>query len=194
MVPSGVLVRVRFAGGLALTGDHLASLLAALGPGAADRYEQLRWRLVRLFQWERCVDPETLADEALDRLARRLAENEPVAEIESYLFGIARLLLQEEAARNMRQRTKLAEFARDRTRLSIPASEELAERLNRCLATLEPEQRRLLLAYYQDKQRDRLASELGLTMNALRNRALRLREKLEKCVMSGQNQSLGKEQ
>ncbi len=62
------------------------------------------------------------------------------------------------------------------------------------MATLEPEQRRLLLAYYQDKQREWLATELGLTMNALRNRALRLREKLEKCVMSGQNQSLGKEQ
>ncbi len=194
MVPSGVLVWVRFAGRLALTGDHLASLLAALGPAAADRYEQLRWRLVRLFRWERCVDADTLADEALDRLARRLAENEPIGRIESYLFGIARLLLREEAARNIRQRTKLAELGRDPTRLSIPASEELAERLNRCLATLEPDQRRLLLAYYEDKQRERLAVELSLTMNALRNRELRLRERLEKCVMSGQNHSLEKEQ
>lgn len=176
-----------------MTADHLASLLSALGPEAANRYEQLRWRLVRLFQWERCVDPETLADEALDRLARRLAESEAVERIESYLFGIARLLLREDTARNVRQRAKLAEFARVRVRLSLPVSDELAERLNRCLATLEPEQRRLLLSYYQDKQRERLAAELGLQMNALRNRALRLREKLEKCVMSGQNPSLGRE-
>jgi len=176
-----------------LTADHLASLLAALGPQAADRYEQLRWRLARLFEWERSVDPEALADEALDRLARRLAESEPVERIESYLFGIARLLLREEAARNVRQRSKLAEFARARTRLSLPASDELAERLSRCLAMLAPEQRRILLSYYQDKQRERLAAELGLQMNALRNRALRLREKLEKCVMSGQNSSPGRE-
>lgn len=177
-----------------MTADHLASLLAALGPEAADRYEQLRWRLVRLFQWERCVDPEALADEALDRLARRLAESEPVERIESYLFGIARLLLREEETRNIRQRIKLAEFARTRVRLSLPASGELAERLSRCLATLEPAQRRLVLAYYQDKQRERLAAELNLHMNALRNRVLRLREKLEKCVMSDRNPSLGKDE
>lgn len=177
-----------------MTADHLASLLTALGPTAADRYEQLRWRLVRLFQWERCTDPETLADEALDRLARRLAESEPVERIESYLFGIARLLLREEAARSIRERTKLAEFARAHVRLSLPAADDLAERLNHCVAKLEPDQRRLLLTYYQDKQREKLAESLGLQMNALRNRALRLREKLEKCVMSGQNPSLGKEQ
>ena len=48
--------------GLALTADHLTILHTALGPDAADRYEQLRWRLARLFPWERCTEPETLAE------------------------------------------------------------------------------------------------------------------------------------
>jgi DNA-directed RNA polymerase specialized sigma24 family protein len=169
---------------VALTSEHLSSLLRALGPAAAERYDQLHWRLVRLFQWERCAQPETLADQALDRLARRLAENEPIENLESYLFGIARLILREEAQRGVRQREKLAEFTRERARLSLPASDDLASYLERCLATLTAEQRHLVLTYYGDAPREQLAAALGLQINALRNRALRLREKLEKCVMS----------
>ena len=45
-----------------MTADHLTILHTALGPDAADRYEQLRWRLARLFPWERCTEPETLAE------------------------------------------------------------------------------------------------------------------------------------
>jgi RNA polymerase sigma factor (sigma-70 family) len=187
MVASGVLGRVRFAGGLALTAEHWQQLLAAMG--TAERYEALRWRLVRLFMWERCGEPEALADEALDRLGRRLAEGEAIERLESYLFGIARLMLREEAARAVRQRAQLAEFGRERARLALPASDEMAERLRRCLETLEPEQRRIVLAYYDGRPRERLAAELGLQVNALRNRALRLREKLEKCVMIARNPS-----
>ena len=56
-------------------------LLAALAPqreAAAVRYEELRVRLIRVLRWERTSDPEALADEAFTRLARRLAEGEPV--------------------------------------------------------------------------------------------------------------------
>ena len=163
-----------------MTAEHLQSLLSALEPEGAERYEQLRWRLVRLFGWERCSQPEALADEALDRLARRLAENEPIGKVESYLFGIARLLLREEAQRRVRDRQKLAEFAYEKTRLARPSDERLQELLNRCLQELPAPDREMLLAYYHDRDRDRLAASLGLRVNALRNRALRLREKLEK--------------
>jgi RNA polymerase sigma factor (sigma-70 family) len=191
MVASGLLGGIRVAGGLALTADHFGPLLAALG--SAERYEALRWRLVRLFTWERCGEPEVLADEALDRLARRVAEGEPIERLENYLFGIARMLLREESARAMRERTKRAEFAREQVRLALPASDELAERLRRCLESLEPEQRRIVLAYYDGRPREQLAAELGLQLNALRNRALRLREKLERCVMIQRKESLGRE-
>lgn len=191
MGASGVLGRVRFAGGLALTEAQLGQLLAALG--SAERYETLRWRLVRLFTWERCGEPEALADEALDRLARRIAEGEEIERLESYLFGIARLMLREEAARAVRQREQLAEFGRERARLALPASAETADRLRRCLESLEPEQRRVVLAYYDGRSRERLAEELGIQLNALRNRALRLREKLERCVMKTQNEPQGRE-
>ncbi len=91
-----------------MTGEHLQQLLAVLGAEPAERYEALRWRLVRLFTWERCGEPEALADEALDRLARRVTEGEAIERLESYLFGIARMLLREEAARAVRQRRAMS--------------------------------------------------------------------------------------
>lgn len=171
----------------ALSADSFARLLAALHPDrdqAALRYEELRVRLVRVFVWERAVDPETLADEALTRLARRLDEGDVIQNIPAFLNGIARNLLKEEASRRHRLEPLIDVPA-------PPSNHELElhhTALEACLATWEPDKRQLLLAYYQGDQsariqnRQRLAMQLGLEMNALRNRALRLRDRLEACI------------
>ncbi|HEY6923178.1 MAG TPA: hypothetical protein VI653_06915, partial [Steroidobacteraceae bacterium] len=60
--------------------------------------------------------------------------------------------------------------------------------LQGCLEELGPGAADLILAYYggegsaRIEKRRRLAEELGLSVNALRNRALRLREALERCA------------
>lgn len=164
-----------------------AGLLAALHPDrdqAALRYEELHERLVRIFIWERAIDPETLADEALTRLARRLAEGEPIQNIPAFLNGIARNLLKEEA-----NRRHLRQPLPD---LPAPPPNPNVERhhlaLEHCMAGWEPDKRELLLAYYQGdhaariRNRQELAARLGIDLNALRNRALRLRERLEICI------------
>jgi DNA-directed RNA polymerase specialized sigma24 family protein len=171
----------------ALSADAFTGLLAALHPDrdqAALRYEELRTRLVRVFLWEHAIDPESLADDALTRLARRLAEGEQIENIPAFLNGIARNLLKEEA--NRRHRIEPL------TDLPAPAANHELERqhaaLEACLATWEPDKRQILIAYYQGDQsariqgRQRLAAQLGLELNALRNRALRLRDRLEACV------------
>ena len=171
----------------ALNADAFAILLAALHPEreqAAVRYEELRTRLVRVFLWEHAVDPEALADDALTRLARRLTEGEVIHNIPAFLNGIARNLLKEESNRRHRL-TPL-------TDLPAPVPNHEIERqhaaLEHCIATWEPDKRQLLLTYYHGDQsariqnRQRLAAQLGLELNALRNRALRLRERLEACV------------
>jgi DNA-directed RNA polymerase specialized sigma24 family protein len=171
----------------ALSADTFARLLAALHPDreqAALRYEELRIRLVRVFLWEHAVDPETLADDALTRLARRIDEGEVIQSVPAFLNGIARNLLKEEA--NRRQRLQpLTDFP------APPANVEIERRhiaLEACLQTWDADKRHLLLAYYQGDQsariqnRQRLAAQLGLELNTLRNRALRLRDRLESCV------------
>ena len=43
---------------------------------AWEQYRSLRCRLVKFFEWNQCTFPEELADEVLDRVARKPAEEE----------------------------------------------------------------------------------------------------------------------
>lgn len=178
----------------ALSGEAFERLLAAFAPSreeAALRYESLRQRLVRYFTWERCPFPDERADEALNRVARRLEEGEPVHNVEQYAAGVARLLAKESVTVQIRQQRAYNAWALTRTSESngSPDAEFEANCLEECLReVLTPEERDFLLEYYQgDRQvriqsRQRMAERLGIGLNALRNRALRLREKLDVCL------------
>jgi DNA-directed RNA polymerase specialized sigma24 family protein len=60
--------------------------------------------------------------------------------------------------------------------------------LRNCLQTLSPDNRELILQYYQGEKgekignRKKLIERLGIPVNTLRMRALRLRERLQACV------------
>ncbi|HWC77001.1 MAG TPA: hypothetical protein VG778_06035, partial [Blastocatellia bacterium] len=60
--------------------------------------------------------------------------------------------------------------------------------LKQCLGDLSPENRELILQYYQGDKSDKInnrkkiAEKLGTPLNTLRMRALRLRERLQTCV------------
>ncbi|MEP7364058.1 MAG: hypothetical protein ABI972_12450 [Acidobacteriota bacterium] len=177
-----------------LSEEAFDRLLAAFGPSreeAAERYEGLRVRLVRYFIWERCAFPEERADEAFNRVARRLAEGEPVQNVEHYTSGVARLLAKESVAEEIRQHRAYSGWAsmRNGEGTAAPTGEYEAACLEACLNdVLSAEERDFLLQYYEgDRQiriqsRQRMAARLGIGLNALRNRALRLREKLESCL------------
>jgi DNA-directed RNA polymerase specialized sigma24 family protein len=129
-----------------------------------------------------------LADEALDRLARRVAAdpNEVIAPA-AFLVGVARHLLQEEERRRTRESKAIQEWA-STTAGSSSADEELLRKIERCLGKMKKEQRELLLAYYRSTGRQKiehhreLATKLGVTLNALRNRLMRARKELDDCV------------
>lgn len=173
----------------ALTRQAFDRLLASLGPereSAALAYERLRLRLVKFFTWERCAEPEQCADETLNRVARRLEQGEEVRQLEHFALGVARLVMLEERARARRFATLAAEPAH------VPSAAGETERalaaLERCLDALPPEQRDFLLEYYRgggrarSERRRQMAAELGIDLNALRNRAMRLRERVEASV------------
>ncbi|MCC6293609.1 MAG: sigma-70 family RNA polymerase sigma factor [Bryobacterales bacterium] len=169
-------------------------LLAAFSPSreeAARRYEDLRRRLLRYFIWERCPFPEERADEAFNRAARRLEEGEPVQNIEQYTTGVARLLAKESLAEQLRQERAYSGWAITQAagHNGLSDSETEARCLEECLSqALSPADREFLLKYYEGdrslriRSRQEMAARLGIGMNALRNRALRLREKLETCL------------
>ena len=78
-----------------LSSDQFEALLRQLSPDrdlAGARYEQLRRRLVTILAHRGCAHPEEVADETMDRVARRLAQVGPDAEIGDpapFIFGVA---------------------------------------------------------------------------------------------------------
>jgi DNA-directed RNA polymerase specialized sigma24 family protein len=164
-------------------------LLAALNPdraAASAEYERLRQRLIRFFSIRQARSPEDLADTAFNRIARRLAEGEEIRDTRQYLSGIARMLLLEDHHKR-RQEEHALRMVANAPNDSHP-DQGLPEALDACLATLPPGSRELLERYYSAEGRRRIAvrqqvaKEMGMELNALRNRALRLRDRLEECI------------
>ena len=173
-----------------LSQEGFERLLAALGPdrvAAGAEYERLRLRLIKFFAWEGAADPEDLADETLTRAALKLDEGEPIRSIGAYVSAIARFVLNEASRQALREERRLSDFP-----WTAPENDREMERsagcLDRCLERLPERSRSLILRYYQDqgssriRDRQRLATEFGVSPNSLRNRALRIREKLEQCL------------
>jgi DNA-directed RNA polymerase specialized sigma24 family protein len=180
---------------VALTREGFEALLKQLGgePEAPRRYEEIRRRLIRLFEWRGCEAPEDLADETIDRVARRLAGGLVVESGDPYRYfcGVAHRVYLE--VLRARRRERLALERESWTPPPDPAEdEESPERLDclrRCLGQLSAEQAALILDYHREDRgagkieaRKRLAGRLGLPINALRIRAHRIRRGLEGCI------------
>jgi len=165
--------------------------LALLDPDArlaAERYEHVRAKLTRFFEWRGCTFPDEPADETINRVIRRIDEGEEVRDAGTYCYGVARLVLLEVLKRQARERSASEEFHR-----SMPASEDdgLEQRLRclrRCLDELPAPERHLVREYYRGDGseriagRKRLAETFGIGMNALRIRVFRLTDRLQASV------------
>lgn len=169
--------------------DELDALLRFLNPDrerAGERYEAIRQRLIRLFEWRGCTAAEDLADETINRVARRVLAGLELERPDPYAYfcGVAHLVHKEEIRREARERKRDSELPPPN-----PPEEEPDARLDHlrhCLQTLDAGQQRLVLRYHQEDKRIRarkdLCQELGIEMNALRIRVHRLRRKIETCI------------
>jgi DNA-directed RNA polymerase specialized sigma24 family protein len=166
-----------------------AGLLAALNPDramASAEYERLRQRLIRFFSIQQAQSPEDLADTAFNRIARRIAEGEEIRNPMQYLSGVARMLLREDRYKRRQEENALRTLAN--TPDVVSPDHDLPDALEACLAALPSGSRELLQRYYSAEGRRRIAlrqemaDEMGMELNALRNRVLRLRDKLEECI------------
>lgn len=176
----------------ALNQDAFDKLLVAFDVDretAGRKYLEIRNNLTRFFEWRGCSFPEDHADETINRMARRVFEGEAILNHSGYAMGVARLLLLEINKGRQREQSALAEIGAapdvyvpeddDETRLTC---------LRSCLQTLSPDNRELILQYYQGEKgekienRKKLLDRLGIPVNTLRMRALRLRERLQACV------------
>lgn len=174
-----------------LTSEAFAKFLARLDADeerAGARYEALRLALVKFFDWQGVALAEDLADEALNRVARKIDEGEALRDVPSYCHGVARLVLLEYRKSSVHRRVALEDVTPVAPPVEIVEPDERRACLEECLRELPVESRQLILRYYQDDRQQKidaraaLAAQLGIPLNALRSRAQRIRDRLEQCV------------
>lgn len=182
-----------------LTREAFERLLVAFDAdrdSAAQKYEIMRQKIIEFFEARGTDASPDYADETFNRVARRITEGEEIKDLNSYFYGVARLIW--------------LEFLRARDKESIPlelapvpiainVAEVEAERhqqeqrlicLENCLSKLSPANSDLIVEYYREEQglkiemRKRQAERLNTTINGLRLRASRIRAELAKCVHS----------
>lgn len=149
----------------------------------------MRRRLVWYFGHKRCLSPDELADDTLNRVARRLEEEGTIADASParYCYIVAKFVFLEHLRRIEQQQSALRTIDAPAAAIDEPQERRL-DCLERCLGELAPADRDLILAYYDGdgsariRNRKALSARLGLTPNALSIRACRIRESLEECV------------
>lgn len=166
--------------------ESFEALLAWLDPDrekAGLKYEQIRTGLINFFTGRGHCEAEDLADETINRVISRLHEirNQVTGERARYFFGVARKVQLEYLRRKFPPAPPDSATDTNRVEIEYRCLEE-------CIAKLSPENRELVLRYYEADgrrkidQRKRLAEELGIAPNALRIRAYRVRAALQKCL------------
>jgi DNA-directed RNA polymerase specialized sigma24 family protein len=146
-------------------------------------YERIRWRLVAILASRGCLIPEEVADETIDRVARRVIDirDSYKGDKAIYFLGVMNNVHHEYLRRPSLPRLVEPDENAD-------SREQMHMCLEQCLDKLAPYSRQLIEKYYtENKQakidlRRRIARELGIKSTTLRLRALRIREKLQTCI------------
>ena len=170
-----------------ITRDKFASFLAWLSPDpdrTGEEYERLRFRLSTYFSQRHCNDPEELADETINRVILKSAE-EVIESKLGFCYGVARNVFRE-SLRKERSHVDI-----DDVTIAAKAPEEQTfsrECLDKCLADLSLESRNLILDYFSEAKlakielHRRISEGLKTTQTALRMRVMRTKQKLKICV------------
>lgn len=158
---------------------------------AGQKYEDVRLKLLKYFQWRGASAPDIDADETINRVARKIEEGENVYNLNAYIYGVARLVNAESAKKQVRNQPIEDEIERIEVSEKEEDNLDVAQRracFDRCLQCLPDRSREIVVEYYHFEKgkkiehRKQLAVRLGITLNALRISAHRVRLGLEACV------------
>jgi RNA polymerase sigma factor (sigma-70 family) len=187
------------------TTEELDKFLAWLAAAGRD-YATMHLRLTRIFGARRCFDPENLADEVMNRVAVRIEKIKETYEGDPArcFHGFAEKVYRE----HLRDLDKILGIEppppsfhpdeHEQKQRERERCEEEDECLTRCMEKLPAPDTQLFSRYSQTDEaakiaRKKMAAELGLTANALRIKAHRVRRRLQKCMESCLEQLRGLE-
>ena len=152
---------------------------------AGKRYEDIRARLIKIFGSRGCAEPDVLADETINRVAKRVKEISQTyaGDPALYFYGVANKIYMEQ----LRKQKPIERLP------PVPDMDDYEAEyvcLEGCIGHLPARSRDLVLQYYEHEQQDkivqhqRLAERFGIGLNALRIRAHRARLVLRKCIIN----------
>ncbi|HEY6327757.1 MAG TPA: sigma-70 family RNA polymerase sigma factor [Blastocatellia bacterium] len=189
-----------------LTEQTFNGLLGLFDPDpqrASESYQAMQSGLERFFEHRGISCAASLVDKTMDIVARRLSEGESIGEdkVTAYFYGVARKVCSDyfrsTDARSIgfddlpvARQPSDGSFESDEVKEERAMQEARLNCLDKCLDELPPEQRGLILSYYEGQcsgkieNRHEIAKVLGLSLGTLRLRTHRIREKLEKCLLS----------
>lgn len=169
--------------------DRFLTMLDRDRDKAGEKYEHIRFKLLKYFQWCGSDVPDIDADETINRVTRRIEEGGNIYNLNGYIHGVAKLVHKEELRRrNLKQELDELELV-DVSSIAV-SSEPLQYRecLERCLGYLSDKDREIITEYYMYEKvekiacRKRLAARLGISLNSLRVKMYRQRANIEACV------------
>jgi len=150
---------------------------------AGEKYERIRFRLIRILAAKGCYDAEDLADQTINIVASKIDwllenyEGDPTL----YFYAVGKKIFLE----------YLKKKPRPVTLPPAPDSSEIehvSNCLDRCLEELPTQERQLALRYQEGEKRERstnrkrLADELGISVNALRIKMYHIHSKLRESM------------
>ncbi|MBL8182087.1 MAG: sigma-70 family RNA polymerase sigma factor [Blastocatellia bacterium] len=174
------------------TFDAMLRLFDADREVAAVKYESLRVRLIAFFEWRGCVNAEDLTDICFDRLQKKVSTGEEIENANAYTATIAQFVYRE----HLRSPDHRSDSFDDENE-AIPEPEMVVaeksedgdlECLDDCLNEFSPNDRQLMIEYYNTDERTmiasrkRMADAMACTLNTLRIKVCRMKSKLEVCV------------
>ncbi len=168
------------------------TLLSKLHPDrerAGEEYVLLWHKLIMYFQSRACLVAEELADETLNRVAKKIAAGEEPRNILAYCHGFARMVWLEYLKNPGTKRGSLE----DVPPTPCLGTDEISRKerhacFYKCLQEIPIEEARMMVEYWYHEDRPNrdvrreLAEKLKISPTALRIRVYRLKKRLDDCI------------
>lgn len=171
--------------------DALLGLFSTDREKAGDEYERIRSGLERFFYFKGCADPQSLADDTINRVAVKIHTFDPSKNVKpaSFFYGFASNILMEDR-RSARKEIELGEtqFQAKETYQDDETGEARLSCLRKCMERLRVVEKDLIVRYFarrgpeKMKELDAICRELNCTARALHTRVFRIKNAMKDCI------------
>jgi DNA-directed RNA polymerase specialized sigma24 family protein len=155
---------------------------------AVKRHDEIMRKMIKYFTRRAYSDPEELAAETRERVARIINSNREYPNHEALFYSVAQKVWHEAVRKPKPESLVLAADFGPLVDQETEHKELQARCLERCLAKLPASERDLISRYFlgrgvdQTKARKQLMTELDVSAGALRVRLHSIRNRLRRCV------------